>query len=334
MTKNNLRFLYLLSERNEVIEKTLKNIKDQFEIMKNEINYEKNIAKLMGKNKNVEKCKELFEEFKNDVDVLNNLKIKEEFKVKPIDLENHKLKNIYFFEELNFNNINIEIMRIRDKYYKVKNIDEVIATTIKTLEETNYFMTHINENRKGTIILKDNNFKPGDFVFRNKEETFYINKDLNNNEKIKTLLKIIDRKMKYRYDDFALINIIKPKRKKNGLTLKEKAWTGKKPISFIFKNQEIEVDSWIDLFTKVLSLLRKDIYSSKIYTKENIGDTIKNFMFLKPDSLYRPKKIKLNDYVNVYIRGNYSAQSIRKKIIFLLDYFNYNQKDFYVNLTN
>jgi hypothetical protein len=96
----------------------------------------------------------------------------------------------------------------------------------------------------------------------------------------------------------------------------------------------VEVDSWIDLFTKVLYLLRKDIYSSGIYTQEYMTDTMKNFMILKPDNLYRAKKIKLNDYVDVYVRGNYSAQSIRKKIIFLLDYFNYNQKDFYVNLTD
>jgi len=343
MTEKDLQILYFLNERNEIIEDSLNKINIEFKKIKREITGEKNIFTLLGEKDKSKGCLSLLEEINNDIEILDNIRIDKEHEVKKIEENKYKVKEVYLFEEdYDFENINLKGLRIKNNYYKVNSLEDLIATVIKEIETNNYFIHYISEYQFAPfLILTDYNFHINSFPFYVNDQKFYVNKNISVKKAIKDLLGIIGRNCDYHYNDVSLITQFSLKRKtllektdnKYILNFKNEKWSGKSPKYIVLKDKEIKVESWIDLFVKTLSLLKKDILYKGLHQKEILNQR-KNFMYLKPDSLTRPKQIILNQDQSFYIRGNYSAKSIQRKLKFLLLEFNYNLSDFNIIIDN
>ena len=339
MNEEELKMLFYLSERNEIIQQTLSEIHEKFKILKKEVKVERNILKLLGEQDKFKKTDNLLNTLNRDLINLKSIKTKKEkHQVEKIDIEKFQYKKIFLFEdEYDFEKIKIQGVKIKDDFYKVDNLNDLIITVIKIIEKNNYFINYIAQYQtRPYLILNNYNFHIHSvpFVFNNEE--FYVNKKISIEKTIKDLLDIIGRNKKYHYDDILIITNLKPKKKHKikgkKITLDMKQWSGKKPTYYVFNNNKYKVKSWIDLFTKFLSSIKKDILSKNLYNKELLNGNMKNFMYLKPDGLTRAKEISLNKDFNIYIRGNHSAQSIKKKINFLIEILPYNKEDFYINV--
>ena len=334
MTENDLKILYLLNERNEIIENSLKKINFEFKKIKEEIKFEQNVLRLLGKQKESRGCINLLKEINNDINILENIEIKEKHKIKKIKSDKYTIKQIYLFEkEYDFEKINLKGLRIKNNYYRIDNWEDLIMTTIKEIEKNNYFLNYIAEYQEEPfLILTDYNFTINSSPFVSNEQKLYVNKEPNVNKRVEDLLGLIGINENYHYNDISIITRFGLKKKSdlkgtdsNVLDFKSKNWSGKKPKYFSFNDEKVKVESWIGLFVNILSLLKKDILKYYLNEKEKI-----NFIHLKPNGLTRVKRIKLKQNKSVYIRGNYSAQAIKNKLKFLFLKFNYNLDNFHI----
>jgi len=153
----------------------------------------------------------------------------------------------------------------------------------------------------------------------------YFNKEASLDRFIKTLI-YFGRKKEDFFENVVLIfhkskeDI--PDKNLDFLSLKEH-WFKRDPRILIFKNKDISVSNWIDLFLKTNIEILKDKGTHRVIDKHYLNGHIKNYLTYDKNKFKRHKEIPCGKNKIIYMRCDFSIHAVQIKLKALFNELNY-----------